>query len=318
MRICWAEISQTDITQLTAGGGMWAKMLNCPIFKYDERDIKIYNPDVILCALYGGSFQVPKHLKENFPNAKIICMFDYNSLEIHNVVGLCPLEECFPFVDIWFAPKYTASWIRTVTKKPVIEVYRPYDITRFEMPSYIERSKVIIVSEHTKSRQCFSARIVARRIMEELGEEYEIYIKSQCLKGLEGTTLENTEKPSTCDYYKLNPTTRVWDAMSKLDKKPILAIDHFPPTILGGWHIINAFHGTPSIGINTSQACVEAFPDLACRPYDLEDMVAKGVALLKDPLKWRGVSELARNYAEEHWSFEACKKIWDEQVVPLC
>ena len=318
MKVCYADLNATDISKMVSGVGMWAKCLNVPMFKYDGQEIIDYAPDVILCCLYGGTFQIPKHLKQTFPNAKIICVFDYNSLEIHNVVGLCKLEDCFPFVDIWLAPKYTASWIRAVTEKPVVEVYRPYEVDEFEYVPRVDRDKVIIVSEHTKSRQCFEARIVARRIMEKLGEEYEVYIKTACIKALTGPCLENSEKDSTCDYYKLNPIIKVWDIMPKLEKKPMLAIDHFPTTLLGGWHIVNAFYGTPSIGIKTSQACKEAFPYVCVRPYDLETMVECGVRVLKDVRLWALISENARKYAEEHWSFEACLKIWNMEVLPLC
>jgi hypothetical protein len=319
MKICYASLTETNMAKTESGVVMWAKCLDIPVFGYLSQELRDYDPDIVITALFGGTFQVPKELRRIVPRAKIVCVLDWNGIEINNTVGICSLNECFPFVDVWMAPKFTASWIRTITKMPVVEIYRPYDVSKFKYYPLEERGKAIIVTEHTKSRQTFEARIVARRILEELGQEncYKIYIKHQCLKALTGPTLENAERDTTCNYYKLLPVTTIWD-VEKLDINPILAIDHFPATLLGGWHITNALFGTPSLGINCAQACVEAFPSLCSRPYDLDDMVRKGVDIIRNSEKWKQVSLQARKFAEEHWSFEACRKIWEEQVIPLC
>jgi hypothetical protein len=274
-------------------------------------EIENFKPDIIICALYGGSFQIPKVLKNRFPNSIIICMFDYNNLEMHNVVGICKIEECFPFVDIWLAPKFMGNWISTVTKKPFIDIYRPYNSNDPELKyfSLEERNKVIEITEHTKGRQCFDARIVARRIMDDIGEEYEVVIKPACQPNLTGKDLENKEKESSCKFYNLKESSGT---------NPILCIDCFPLTLMGGFHVTNAFKGTPSLGFDVSQACVEAFPDLNVKSYDLPSMISKGVEILKNKDLWNKASKYAHDYAVNHWSFEACRKIWNDEVLPLC
>jgi len=46
-------------------------------------------------------------------------------------------------------------------------------------------------------------------------------------------------------------------------------------------------------------------------------MVDRGVKLLTNREEWERISNYARKYAEDNWSFNACKKIFTSKLEPL-
>jgi len=311
MRICYVDKKVHEKKGLNYGCQMWGKCLDADFLK-DTDNTNGY--DIAIISFYGGSYDIPSNIRKLNKTIRIIGVFDYNSWEMHEVIGLCNGSEGPALVDAFICPKPLSDWLKAVYQKPVIESYRPYEYSN-EYLTFDQREKIILISEHTKTRQVFTEKMIAKRILEQIpnSNEYKIIVKETC-RGDHPYPTGRVEHPTINDYFNTN--------FEKIDKWslhpiPLLSIDHYPAALFGGFHAANAFNGTPTIGVCTSGACVQAFPELVSEQYNLPEMIANGVKMLTRPEDWTRVSREARAYAINNWSFEACKKLFYEQISKI-
>jgi hypothetical protein len=271
MKIVWVDKDKHDVNKIKFGCQLWGKCIEADFAK-DTDDLSGY--DVAIMSFCGGTYDIPTNIKRRYPNMKIIGCLDYNSWELHEVLGICDGNTGLVDIDIFICPKPLCDWLRVIYQKPVIEAYRPYDPNDFEYTPYDKREKIILVSEHTKTKQVFSEKMVAKRILERIpnGNEYKIVIKDTC-RGDHPYPTGKLEHPTLTSRFGLN-----FQRYDKWNPAPIpmISIDHYPAALFGGFHAANAFYGTPTLGIDTSAACVQAFPELQSEPYDLVSMLIRG------------------------------------------
>lgn len=326
MNACWASCLTKEVPeQISNGCRIWARALNIPLIPIYEEGYGLgskfktqYNDyEVIMCEVSCGSLHYPKLLKEAYPNKKIVAVFDYNAIEVINILKEGNFEY-LKHVDVFVAPNTWKGWLESLFGKPIIKYYRPYILDMFKGKKRYERRKEILATEHTKSRFMFSEKLIAKKICERV-PGYKLIIKKQAVDIPPHYLLDKTAHPNTLNYFNLNTEEMIAQGVraSVFPEDYVLAIDHYDNPVFGNFPAICALSGTPCIGVSAQDAQEEAFPSCTFKPYDIKGMVNKGVELLTDEDSWERVGREAKEYAFKHWGLGSAKKLWDAEIIPL-